>query len=346
MVKTAIIGLGYRGNYLKNLLGRIPAFDLVAGSDPRTEGSEAFPVYTDYRQMVEECHPDLVIIASPWQFHIEQGEFCISYGCHVALEIRGGHEKGEYDNLIRLQKETGLKVFPLENVIFDRRVRAIAEMVSQGLFGEIVYMRGGYRHDLRKVLTGDGNEAKWRAPLYKTENADIYPTHGFAPLCNIAGIKQIQSLHSFASKARGMELVSKGFAQTMGDVISTQILTPDGILVNLTHDTTLPRPKSLDLEVQGTLGIWNADLASIFFEGMKGWEPDETYVAKYPGYYWQKYGDLALKEDPHHSGMDYIMLKAVEDDLKGLVPYPAGVEDLALWTSVTYLSDASIKSGS
>lgn len=43
---------------------------------------------------------------------------------------------------------------------------------------------------------------------------------------------------------------------TQGDVTVTQLETASGILVSLTHDTTLPRPRSLDLEIQGTKGIW------------------------------------------------------------------------------------------
>ena len=37
------------------------------------------------------------------------------------------------------------------------------------------------------------------------------------------------------------------------------------------------------------------------------------------------------------------MLKALEVDQKGEIPYPASLRDLALWTSVTILSDISIK---
>ena len=40
--------------------------------------------------------------------------------------------------------------------------------------------------------------------------------------------------------------------------------------------------------------------------------------------------------------MDYIMLKALEADLKQELAYPADLRDLALWTSVTPLSIQSI----
>ena len=40
--------------------------------------------------------------------------------------------------------------------------------------------------------------------------------------------------------------------------------------------------------------------------------------------------------------MDFVMLKAVEEDLRGETPYPATLQDLALWTSVTPWSKVSI----
>ena len=40
--------------------------------------------------------------------------------------------------------------------------------------------------------------------------------------------------------------------------------------------------------------------------------------------------------------MDYIMLKALEAEMKQEIPYPADIHDLALWTSVTPLSIQSV----
>lgn len=56
----------------------------------------------------------------------------------------------------------------------------------------------------------------------------------------------------------------------------------------------------------------------------------------------KKWGEDALRIDEHHKGMDYIMLKALSQDMKGLEKYPVDLYDLALWTSVTPLSKLSI----
>lgn len=62
-------------------------------------------------------------------------------------------------------------------------------------------------------------------------------------------------------------------------------------------------------------------------------------------------GRESLKHDSHHQGMDYIMLRCVAAELTknasadsaGSIRYPATLSDLALWTSVTLLSEISIR---
>lgn len=235
-------------------------------------------------------------------------------------------------------------------------------MVNAGVFGEIIYMRGGYRHDLRSLLLDDsGNighrgktESVWRSKFYQSENGDLYPTHGLAPLCMIAGINRtdhFKSLTSLASKSAGLLQRIKDLGGDtnveirMGDIISTQIETEKGILISLIHDTTLPRPRSLDFEVQGTKGIWQGDNSRIYVEGVspdETWESDLSYIERYESLYWQQWGEDALLQDAHHQGMDYIMLKVLEADLQGKLVYPATLNDLALWTSVSPWSKASI----
>lgn len=157
-------------------------------------------------------------------------------------------------------------------------------LVSAGELGEVVYMRGGYRHDLRNLLLDDqgnlGNRKKtesiWRSKFYQQENGDLYPTHGLAPLCLIAGIPRkdrFVRLTTFSSKPAGLyqrirELGGNPHVPvTQGDITVTQLETASGALVSLTHDTTLPRPRSLDFEIQGTKGIWQGDQRRIYLEG-------------------------------------------------------------------------------
>lgn len=367
-IKTVLIGAGYRGRYLLGLMRSVAAFDVVAVADVKADVSlpEGVTLYSDgpddYQRMIISESPELVVVASPWYCHVMHATFAVSHGAHVALEIKGGLRLGEYQSLLSVAARRSCLIFPLENTLFMRQTMAIKRLVDEGTLGEIVAMRGGYRHDLRHIIVDkDGRlgnlqhpEGDWRSRFYVEANADIYPTHGFAPLCMAAGLhhfSDIMELTAFASKAKGISdyLLRQGISAspriTMGDIIITQMQTVHGQMVTLTHDTTLPRPRSLDLEIQGTRGIWSGEKRSIYIENLsphEQWESDGTYLSRHEHPYWRLWGNEALRIDAHHEGMDYIMVRMMADHLLGEAVYPADGEDLALWTSVTPLSALSI----
>ncbi len=370
IIKTAFIGLGYRGSQLLRILQHLNNFKIIAIADPAI--AQDLPIAgiryynhgnDDYINMLNEQRPNLVFITSPWEYHVQHAMDCIKYNSDIALEIKGGLYMDEYLPLANLANKMRRRIFPLENTLFLRETLAMYNLVQAGILGEIVCLRGGYRHDLRKLLIDEnGNlgyhkkgEGSWRSHYYEKENGDIYPTHGLAPLCYIAEIGKndnFKYLVSFSSKSVGLlEYIKMAKGNTniqisMGDIIITQIRTTKGILLTLTHDTTLPRPRSLDFEIQGTRGIWQGERRMIYIENISSnetWESDEKYIRKYEHYYWKYFGNEALNIDTHHKGMDYIMLKAIEEDLCHRHIYPANIHDLMLWTSVTPLSKQSIK---
>ena len=367
-IKTVLIGAGYRGQRLLRLMQGIEAYNVTAVFDPaavfHTDGM--LEVYTegpeDYKRMIAVQHPELVVIASPWHFHVEQALYALEQGCHVAMEIKGGFCLGEYDPLIEVASRKGLRIYPLENAVFTRENMAMLQLVQAGVLGQLVALRGGYRHDLRDMLVDEqgnlGNPNKpegiWRSRFYLTENGDLYPTHGLAPLCLAAGVgrtDRIAELTSFSSRACGLnEIVAhrggtSPLPVSMGDIVITQMRTEAGVLITLTHDTTLPRPRSLDFELQGSKGIWRGEFRQIYIEGespYETWEDDEKYIARYEHICWQKWGKEALIQDVHHQGMDYIMLRMLAADFRGEMTYPITAGDLALWTSVSPYSKLSI----
>lgn len=367
-IKTVLIGAGYRGQRLLRLMQGIEAYNVTAVFDPaavfHTDGM--LEVYTegpeDYKRMIAVQHPELVVIASPWHFHVEQALYALEQGCYVAMEIKGGFCLGEYDPLIEVASRKGLRIYPLENAVFTRENMAMLQLVQAGVLGQLVALRGGYRHDLRDMLVDEqgnlGNPNKpegiWRSRFYLTENGDLYPTHGLAPLCLAAGVgrtDRIAELTSFSSRACGLNefVAHRGGTSplpvSMGDIVITQMRTEAGVLITLTHDTTLPRPRSLDFELQGSKGIWRGEFRQIYIEGespYETWEDDEKYIARYEHICWQKWGKEALIQDVHHQGMDYIMLRMLAADFRGEMTYPITAGDLALWTSVSPYSKLSI----
>lgn len=312
-IRTAIIGAGYRGRYLITLLQKINLFDIIAVSDISPNLSEIISqlfagekipkIYNsgtdDYRRMLNENTIDLVIIASPWHLHKEQTIEALKSGCHVAIEVKGALDINEYPDIIHESRQNKKQVFPLENTLFRNDILAINNMIHAGIFGRLVFLQGGYRHDLTHILidqTGNfgvqnGSESEWRSKYYETEN---------------------------------------------------------GAQINLLHDTTLPRPRSLNYEVQGTNGIWNAEKNAIYIDGLspfEEWEPEDKYIEQYKHRFWQQWESEALRYDGHHQGMDYIMLRVLGEALQGRENYPATLEDMATWAAVSPYSKISIQKG-
>lgn len=367
LIKVALIGVGYRGTYLLRLMQTMPQLlKVCAIADPNVEETNVsdIPIYNqggeDYQRMINEQTPDIVVIASPWAYHIEQATYALQNNCHIALEIKPGlntaSEESEYSSLQNLLCEKNLRCYPLENVLFKREFMALSRMVEEGLLGDILHMRAGYRHDLRPILLDDEGkprtmgEGAWRYQYYEACNADIYPTHGFAPLAQLLGLgyrDRMKSLYSQASRQQALQerLHPSMKNPCLGDVITTHICTEAGVLINLIHDTSLPRPRSLDWEIQGTRGVWEGDNRRIYIEGLsprEQWQDDMEYILHYEHPYWQAWGEEAIDIDVHHQGMDYIMLRAVLADLRAEGTYPATLSDLILWCSITPFSALSI----
>ncbi|MGL4520641.1 MAG: Gfo/Idh/MocA family protein [Phocaeicola sp.] len=370
-IRVGVVGIGYRGNYLIHLIKNIPAYRIIAVMDVSTQivlpdGIDATS-YSDIDQMLQSELLDLVFIASPWEFHYEQTLKCIKYKINIALEVKGELFEKEYFNIKEAAYQAGVKIYPLENMCFAREIMSVGEMVRKGLFGEIITTRGGYYHDIRPILVGEKgdfggstlHESSWRYRYYKERNADIYPTHGIAPITYWLGIHQkdrFKTLHAFASKSRGIKqrILELGGEKhpdakvnyAMSDIITSVIETTTGIQVVLTHDTTLPRPREFNLEIQGTKGMWKGENRKIYIEHQSPyecWEDDAVYMGTYEHPLWRSHKSEAYAFDAHHKGMDYIMLQAIVwDALKG-IPYPQTIEDQMEWSSITTLSEKSIK---
>ena len=335
-IKTALIGFGYRGKQLLRLLRTIESYKIVGIADingcgdSESPGASFYQGEEAYKMMLDEQQPNLVFITTPWHLHITHATECILRNCHVALEIKGGLCQDEYAPLQEIAQQKGVKVFPLENTLFMREILAVKRMVDEGALGEIIYMRGGYRHDLRKLLLDDngvlggrkGTESVWRSRFYSHHNADIYPTHGLGPLCMILGIGKTDHLAwltSFATKAVGLrQHMSEDDTTpiTLGDIISTQIETQGGTLISLTHDTTLPRPRSLDFEVQGSLGIWDGVNRRIYLE-----EKGELYSMPFNMYTFNKMWGVVTPEEA---------AAKIEEQKKEITGEPKNLEEQAI----------------
>ncbi|MBT6834906.1 MAG: Gfo/Idh/MocA family oxidoreductase, partial [Bacteroidetes bacterium] len=201
-VNIAFIGCGGRGRgHLKRAAMtegvKITAFcDIDPEAVEKTQqvlkdqGHPEAEVYSDgehaYLDMLKRDDIDGVLIATPWLWHTRMAVATMKAGKYVAVEVSAANTMEECWDLVNTSEETGMPCMILENVNYRRDVMAVMNMVKQGIFGEVVHARCGYRHSLlnvkfnRDLKFGEGStgEARWRTQHSLKRNADVYPTHG------------------------------------------------------------------------------------------------------------------------------------------------------------------------
>ena len=326
-------------------------------------GHPAPLIMADYRQVLAQPGLDGVIIATDWELHIEIACAAMRAGVYAGLEVGGTYSIDDCWRLVRTYEETGVPCMLLENCCYGRDELMVLNMVRQGLFGEIVHCQGGYRHDLRKEISGGVENRHYRMRNYIPRNCENYPTHELGPLAQLLDINRgnrILTLNSVASKAAGLRVYAKEnhppdhpanntqFAQ--GDVVTTIIKCARGETIVLFLDTTLPRFYSRGYHVQGTKGMYMEDNQSIHLDGDEHfpkpdrlWNSAEKYREQYDHPIWKKYLAEGIKEG--HGGIDWLVLSAFFDAIEAKGPVPIDVYDTAAWMSISCLSEESILMG-
>lgn len=167
-VRVGVIGLGNRGSGMTTGWSVIPgcvvtavcdirgdrvkrtADQLVAAGKPRP--AEFGGSADSYAEMLKREDIDLVYIATPWEFHYEQGKAALLSGRHVVVELPIATELNELWDLVDTSERTRKNLMLSENCSYGRNELAMLKMGHEGLFGDITNGHGGYLHDLRALL--------------------------------------------------------------------------------------------------------------------------------------------------------------------------------------------------
>ncbi len=378
MKKTnfGFIGLGGRGQGMLNEFLDVPGVRVVAVCDKyedradagvqivRENTGETPDKYLDYKQLLQRDDIEAVLIMTTWITHARIAIDAMRAGKHAAIEVGGAASIEECWQMVRASEETGKYCMLLENCCYDRNEMALFNMVRKGMFGEIVHLEGGYRHDLRSEITLGRENRHGRLFNFMHRNGELYPTHQLGPICKLIGINRrnrMLSLSSITSKSRGLNVWlrdNKGpdyditeYPFNEGDVTTTMIKCANGETITLHHDCSLPRPYSRDYVIEGTRGIFqeNSHGGEIFLDtmGEPGREPEwhEFPPVREQNEHplWSEY----TKQGVHggHGGMDFLVMSAfAESVIEGHEP-PIDVYDTATWMAVTCLSEQSAAMG-
>ncbi len=158
VLKTAVSGLGrVAWQYHLPLLAADPAFQLIAVADPladrRREAETSYPglkAYPDCATMLEKEKPDLLVVASPTPFHMEQTLDALTRGCDVFCEKPLAIT---FDEALRIRRcaETHhrkLMVYQPHRVL--QEFTALRQIIDSGRLGQVFLSNRTFRQYNRR----------------------------------------------------------------------------------------------------------------------------------------------------------------------------------------------------
>lgn len=382
-VGIGVVGLGDRGSGAVHRLSFVPGSHVAAICDVEPDRAEnnlkvlesrgmTAKVYAGdeevYKQLCEDPDVDLVYICTDWVHHVPVALYAMEHGKHVALEVPSAETLQACWDLVNTSERTRKHCMILENCCYDFFELTALTMAQQGVFGDIIHVEGSYHHNLDPYW--DNYWHNWRLDFNQKYRGDLYPTHGFGPVCQALNIHRGDRLTTLVAMDtdafNGPKLVEKRTGKPCtdfqnGDETMTMIRTAKGKSILIEHDVMTPRPYDRMYQLVGTDGYaakypvgqvclrtettGEVDYEDLEFEKVYEGDELEALMAQYRNPILTPELEALAKEVGGHGGMDFIMDYRLVYCLNNGLPLDMDVYDLAEWCCVTELSRISIENG-
>lgn len=328
--------------------------------------------YNDYQKLLEDPGIDAVCLATPVPMHARQAIQALNAGKHVLSEVTATYDVEEGWELIEAVERTGLTYMMAENYCFMRDVLMVQNMVEQGVFGELTFAEGSYIHDCRSLYFTEDGELTWRGHIRHERGGNTYPTHSLGPVCRWLGINRTDKLKTTAtwhSRARSLAHYARRNlpARTEyadhdfwphSDTVTSMIRTQNEVLIESRIDWASARPHHMTrYGLQGTTAAFASQADPhldplIWIEGrspMKddgtatAWEPLWKYADEFEHPLWREH--LEAASSAGHGGGDFFVLREFANAVIESRPPLIDVYDAVTWSSISPLSQLSIRQG-
>jgi predicted dehydrogenase len=328
---------------------------VVEAGQPKPAGYSNGP--EDFRRMCETEDLDLVMTATPWEWHVPVCLAAMKSGKHAATEVPAAMSLDDCWALVETAEKLKKHCQMMENCCYDRIELMTLNLVRKDVLGEVLHAEAGYLHDLRGVKFSNEGEGLWRRAWAQKLNGNLYPTHGLGPVAQCMNVNRgdafdylvsmsspVRGLHEYAVATFGADSPQAKERYVLGDVNTSLIKTKLGKTIILIHDTNLPRPYTRINLVQGTKGLAHKWPDRIYIEGKAAkphqWDDFEKFAAEFEHPLWKA---IASKgEGRGHGGMDYIEDYRLIQSLRRGEPLDQDVYDAAAWSAVVGASAQSV----
>jgi len=374
--RLGFIGVGGRGTgllgwFLAQKAQVVAVCDVVpekaqhAGQLIEKAGQKAPELYTkgphDYESLTKRNDIDLVVIATPWNWHTPMALSAMENGKHAAVEVPLAYTLEDLWKLVDTSEKTRRHCIMLEECCYGYTETLILNMVRKGVFGDLLYGEAAYLHDLREEMFSHKGEGLWRRAFHTLSDANLYPTHGLGPVANYMNINRgdrFDYMVSMGTPALGLAAYREAHTPKddpkwkekyiKGDLNTSLIKTAAGLTITLKHDTSNPHPYSRINMIGGTKGVFEDYPPRIYIDGQAGgeqWGTIDQYKTEYESPLWAKEGAMASTSGGH-GGMDFIMIYRLLQCMREGLPPDMDVYDGAAWSVPTPLSKTSVAQGS
>jgi predicted dehydrogenase len=314
----------------------------------------------DWENVAKLEEVDLLLIATPWEWHTPMAIFGMENGKHVASEVPIAYTLEDCVKIVQTAEQTSKHCIMIENCCYNREELWIMNMIQEGVFGELTHAECAYNHDLRALLLHETYyKNQWRMKHHTERNGNFYTTHGIGPVSFYMDIGRgdtFKYLTSMSSKEQSLSAAVKKTNSNFpsvkcGDVNTSLIKTENGKSIMLQFDVHTGRPYSRINQLVGTKAVHEGYPSRLYIDGEElefwghRWLSEEdylTYSKKYEHPMMSKLKKISDSFKQGHGGMDFIMIYRLISCLNKGIPLDINVYDSVMWSAITPLSELSV----
>lgn len=287
-LRVGIAGASRGGGYIAAIRAAGDRVRLHGVFDPSSEAAQAFAseyevdeTYASFEQAVDSC--DVLVIASPQQYHAPQAAYALRAGVHVLSEVPAAVSLEQVNVLLAAARESAAVYMLSENYGYTRQNLVVRAMARAGLFGDLYLGEAEYVHEMKGYHQTASGDPTWRYFWQVGRNGVTYPTHSLGPL-----------LEWMDDRITSISCVGTGRwtdpEHEMDDSVTLLARTRKGALLRTRLDMLSNRPELWDYyAIQGTAGAYESgrgmgDRPRVYLHGTSApetWELLESYEERF-----------------------------------------------------------------
>ena len=224
MVKAAIVGLGWWGQYIINSLAKSDKIEIILAVDVNADKSKAFAqekgiaITKELDDALNNPDVEMVILATPHSFHEDQIIRCAGAGKQVFCEKPLCLTAASAERAIKACQDAGVKLGVGHERRFEPALVEIKRMVDAGELGAIMHVESNFSHDkLANVPADDWRANPVDAPAAGMTGMGIHLTDAYL---NMFG--PIEDIYA--------QTACRVMANPSGDVVSVQVRFESGAI--------------------------------------------------------------------------------------------------------------------